>query len=362
MSSRCESTEPLLAQAGWLRRFARALVHDDDLADDVAQSALVTAWQRPPAEPDRNPRGWLARVATHRTRDLSRAERRRADSHLAAAEHADQLAASPEQLMVDLELHRTVASIIADLPVPYRDVIVRRYFDGQTAAEIARELAVPPGTVRWRLKEALERVRKALDARFGERTRWQPALAALVPSRTSRKPATPPALPAASLVVAGAALVVGLGGITSLAWQHGAAPEQPRASAALPGSHDVPAVLPRFAADEHSRGSDLGRSSDFDADRLARRLLDAVAVGSYDDFADHAGDRLTAGVTKAAFDASSVDVGARLRRGYVLDRLGSLRQQRGILHLWRLTPSDDGDDYLVRMSVDGGAVVAFLIQ
>jgi len=40
---------------------------------------------------------------------------------------------------------------------------MRRYLDGQTAAEIARALGVPAGTVRWRLKTGLERLRAALD-------------------------------------------------------------------------------------------------------------------------------------------------------------------------------------------------------
>ena len=40
------SLEDLLLHAGWLRRFAVALVDDRDVAEDVAQDTLVAAWQR----------------------------------------------------------------------------------------------------------------------------------------------------------------------------------------------------------------------------------------------------------------------------------------------------------------------------
>jgi hypothetical protein len=38
-----------------------------------------------------------------------------------------------------------------------RDPGKERYFEDRSAAEIARQLGVPEGTVRWRCKEALDR-------------------------------------------------------------------------------------------------------------------------------------------------------------------------------------------------------------
>ena len=74
----------------------------------------------------------------------------------------------------DTEGHGThLASALVAHDEPFRDVVIRRYLDGQSAAEIARALQVPAGTVRWRLKTALERLRAALDR---STPRWQRAL------------------------------------------------------------------------------------------------------------------------------------------------------------------------------------------
>jgi DNA-directed RNA polymerase specialized sigma24 family protein len=59
-ASSTANTEDLLLHAGWLRRFAVALVKDLDAAEDLAQETLVAAWQRPA---ENTGRPWLARVA-----------------------------------------------------------------------------------------------------------------------------------------------------------------------------------------------------------------------------------------------------------------------------------------------------------
>jgi DNA-directed RNA polymerase specialized sigma24 family protein len=52
--------------------------------------------------------------------------------------------------------------LVDALDEPFRSTIRLRYFDGLSAAEIARRATLPEGTVRWRAKEGLERLRRAL--------------------------------------------------------------------------------------------------------------------------------------------------------------------------------------------------------
>src|SRR3954451_21063892 len=67
----------LLAQAGWLRRFARALVQDTASAEDLAQETLLSAGGRPAGG---GGRAWLSTVARNlavdRFRHGTRRERR----------------------------------------------------------------------------------------------------------------------------------------------------------------------------------------------------------------------------------------------------------------------------------------------
>jgi hypothetical protein len=76
------------------------------------------------------------------------------------------------------------------LDAPFRRAILLRYLEGRPAPEIARMLGVPEGTVRWRIKEALDRLRADLDARIeGGRKAWL----ALIPWEVAARPVAPPA-------------------------------------------------------------------------------------------------------------------------------------------------------------------------
>jgi hypothetical protein len=67
---------------------------------------------------------------------------------------------------------------------PYRSTVLLRYFEELTSAEIARRLGIPEGTVRRRLKEAIDRLRLKLGADRAERTRMLAPL--LIPLASSR--------------------------------------------------------------------------------------------------------------------------------------------------------------------------------
>lgn len=60
-----------------------------------------------------------------------------------------------------------------ELPEPLRATVLLRFFEGLSAAEIARAQGIPAATVRSRLKDALDRIRAALDAEHGnDRRSW----------------------------------------------------------------------------------------------------------------------------------------------------------------------------------------------
>jgi RNA polymerase sigma-70 factor (ECF subfamily) len=185
--------ERLLAQSEWLRALARRLV-GPALADDAVQDTFIAAMQSPPAA-DLPPRPWLARVLHNMTRMRYRAEARRARREDATAMLAPCTGTGPDVAVQRLETHRTLVELLLGLPEPYRTTLVRHYFDGETMAAIARKDGVPEGTVRWRHKQALERLRMCLDERAGgDRHAW---LAALAPV------ATPPAKTGATLTIGG---------------------------------------------------------------------------------------------------------------------------------------------------------------
>ena len=87
---------------------------------------------------------------------------------------------TPEELVARAETQRLLAELVLGLSEPFRRVVLLRYYEGLSGAEIARALGAPAGTVRWELKEGIDRLRRALDSRFGnDRQTWMLAFAPL---------------------------------------------------------------------------------------------------------------------------------------------------------------------------------------
>lgn len=78
----------------------------------------------------------------------------------------------PEQEIASAELRQAVRAAVGELREGQRQVIERHYLAGQKLEEIARELALPLGTVKRRLFEAREKLRTKLSA-FGADDTWR---------------------------------------------------------------------------------------------------------------------------------------------------------------------------------------------
>jgi RNA polymerase sigma factor (sigma-70 family) len=226
--------EELLASTRWVRRLAGHLVRDD-AADDLAQETWVAAVGAPrPAEVALPT--WLAGILRNLRRMRARSEGRRSAHEQAAATDAALAPTpeSPEAALERVELDQLLGKLVLALDEPYRSTIVLRYYEGLTASEIARRTDVPAGTVRWRLKEGLDRLRADLDARWGRREAW---IAVLVPLRP--RDATPMPRPFLAKL---AASTLGLAAIGAVLWlvrppvrvAHDQAPRELPATPALP--------------------------------------------------------------------------------------------------------------------------------
>lgn len=256
--------EELLRHSAWLRRFAVALVRDED----VAQETLVVAWNNR-ATIRQNLRSWMAEVARNRARDHARAESRRRSREMTAQEVLPAFANGADELLGEADLHRTIADSVTRLDEPFRQVVVWRYYEGLSSAEIARRLRMPAGTVRWRLSEGLSRVRADLDRRHGgDRRRWMLALAPIA----GRGGDGPGLRSAGALTVAAGFLKIGVAvvaaiGVMAAAW-YVAAPRRPdQRSAAVTGLTPTPA--------EPSEGYPPGGASSGAAAELAAPSCEA---------------------------------------------------------------------------------------
>ena len=222
-------TEELLTQASWLRHLAARLA--GAAADDVVQDTWIAALRHPPTT-DRPVRPWLVRVVRNAARFRWRSDANRRQRETALVAETETATPTSEELLARHELQQLLARLVTELDEPFRSTILLRYAEGLEPSQIARRLNIPAGTIRWRLKEALERLRCGLDALHdGDRKRWLLAFAPLVRwaassagaasapagsaptttgSETTPAGAAPPA-PLAAATATGLALRVGAG-------------------------------------------------------------------------------------------------------------------------------------------------------
>ncbi|MBK8180272.1 MAG: sigma-70 family RNA polymerase sigma factor [Planctomycetes bacterium] len=151
----------LLEEASWVRRLASRLARDQAAAEDVSQDALALALERrPPVRASLRP--WLARVAVRLARHATRADLRRADHEREGALRRT-LAADDERQLERLELQERLARYVRELPEPYRRVVMGRYYEGRSAAEMARQAGVSAATTRSQLARGVDHLRRRFE-------------------------------------------------------------------------------------------------------------------------------------------------------------------------------------------------------
>jgi RNA polymerase sigma-70 factor (ECF subfamily) len=123
------------------------------VAEDLAQEALVRAWQRwPKVREMDSPSGWVHRVAFNLA--ASHHRRRRAFQRL-----RPRLVALPSNAP-DLADALAVRDAVRDLPDDQRRALIMRYFADFTVVETAKALGCPVNTVKTRTRRALAALRE----------------------------------------------------------------------------------------------------------------------------------------------------------------------------------------------------------
>jgi hypothetical protein len=91
-------------------------------------------------------------------------------------------------------------------------------------------------------------------------------------------------------------------------------------------------------------------------------LLAAIATNDYNALVANAAPALKTRITKETFTQVSTQLSPRLKRGYKLQYLGSLKQQGVEVFLWKITYPDGGDEVLARLVIQENKVAGFWFQ
>ncbi|WP_241962926.1 sigma-70 family RNA polymerase sigma factor [Thalassorhabdomicrobium marinisediminis] len=129
-----------------------------DVAEDVSQDVMATVWRKAHLFDPRKASvsTWIFTIARNRRIDILRKQRRPEPEELpwgpeAAPDQADALALQQES--------EQLRSAMAELPEKQKDLVLRAYFGELTHREISEATGLPLGTIKSRLRLALDRLR-----------------------------------------------------------------------------------------------------------------------------------------------------------------------------------------------------------
>lgn len=152
-----------------LFRLAFAILRSEADAADATQVTFLQAWQELPRLRDRARfDAWLGRILMNTCRDELRRRSRRSLRELPIVDGDGSAAGSLSSLQAagDVEAHSgrsdEIRRAFARLSADQRSLLAMHHVDGQPLAEIARTLAIPVGTAKWRLFAARRALERAL--------------------------------------------------------------------------------------------------------------------------------------------------------------------------------------------------------
>lgn len=149
----------ILQEMSSMRRYARSLARDENIADDVVQDAILKALEkRHTFRPEGSPKRWLLSIVHNIFISLRRREQAEARRDVRFAQ------AMVDRLEPDQEhaaCLREVATAFAALPDHHRAVLHLVAVEGQSYQEAAAILDIPVGTIMSRLSRARAALRAA---------------------------------------------------------------------------------------------------------------------------------------------------------------------------------------------------------
>lgn len=152
-----------------VRAFLRSLGVNDAWVDDLAQETFLTAYRKlDEFQADGDPGRWLRGIARRlAANELRKAGRR---SRLLAGGLADLLVAraKPDSSPPATEWLEALRSCMQELPEAGRELLVRRYADGELAPAMASRLQTRADSLRQKLLRLRQLVKGCIERKTGE--------------------------------------------------------------------------------------------------------------------------------------------------------------------------------------------------
>jgi RNA polymerase sigma-70 factor (ECF subfamily) len=158
-----------------LYRWAFSLVKDEAVAEDIVQSAFITAYERLSSFRGGSLKGWLFTIVRNRSYDELRRQKRHpshrleesSENDLSALEVIPDSIPNPEDYLITTEQEELIDRMLNRLPDVFQQVVRLIDMEGLDYQEAANILGLPLGTVKSRLTRARLKMRY-----FFQQAKW----------------------------------------------------------------------------------------------------------------------------------------------------------------------------------------------
>lgn len=148
--------------AGALYGIVCRMIPHHEVAEDVLQDAFVKIWENADKYDQEKGRlfTWVAQITRNTALDSIKSLAYRQKQSASPVDHSLETTHTVSHIpnFLDAGLHKTVNN----LEVVHRQLIDLAYFKGYTQVEIAEKLAMPFGSVKTRIRAAINELRRAL--------------------------------------------------------------------------------------------------------------------------------------------------------------------------------------------------------
>lgn len=136
----------------------------EEEAEDMAQETMLTIWKKAPGfNPERaGASTWIFTIARNKKIDFFR--KQKGGRMMEASEiPLESEEAGPGQKAIHAQESEKIAEAFENLPSEQKDLVEKSFFEGKSHADIAEETGIPLGTVKSRIRLALEKLRGASE-------------------------------------------------------------------------------------------------------------------------------------------------------------------------------------------------------
>lgn len=145
--------------------FALRLTGTAAAAEDLVQEVFLAAWlARDSFRGDSKLHSWLLGIAVRRWRDHCR--RHQIETSELTEESDEVIGDGMLAIETEVANRIVVGDAVAGLPLPLREVLLLVVCQGLTYREAAAITGEPTGTLKWRVAEAIRRLRKELGSTY----------------------------------------------------------------------------------------------------------------------------------------------------------------------------------------------------